>query len=120
MRKRHMDEGTVARQEDIPNFIVDCEQMNRTKETVQFDRRKLKRFYEDLLEDKTVLDYIGHREHQLAGGMKEEKLPTPELGCTEYLHLLRTARALGYVSTIIRGVYEKTQISSEKGSSQYW
>ncbi len=43
----------------------------------------------------TFLDYIGHREYQLAGQLKEEKPPQPELSRAEYLHLLRTARALG-------------------------
>ena len=42
------------------------------------------------------LDYIGHREYQLAGQIKEErKPPPPELSRAEYLHLLRTAKALG-------------------------
>jgi len=43
----------------------------------------------------SYLDYIGHREYQLAGQLKEEKLPQPELSRAEYLHLLRTARVLG-------------------------
>ena len=126
-RRRRRNEGVVIREEDIRQFLDDYESMNRTKETVQFYRRKLKRFYEDLPEDKTVrcgtlqnwrasllqsgyaagsvnaflsavnayLDYIGHREYQLAGYMKEEKPPMPELSRAEYLHLLRTARALG-------------------------
>ena len=125
-RRRRRNEGVVIREEDIRQFLDDYESMNRTKETVQFYRRKLKRFYEDLPEDKTVrcgtlqnwrasllqsgyaagsvnaflsavnayLDYIGHREYQLAGYMKEEKPPMPELSRAEYLHLLRTARAL--------------------------
>lgn len=41
------------------------------------------------------LDYIGHREYQLAGQLKEEKAPQPELSRAEYLHLLRTAKGLG-------------------------
>ena len=41
------------------------------------------------------LDYIGHREYQLAKQLKEEKVPQPELSRAEYLHLLRTAKALG-------------------------
>ena len=41
------------------------------------------------------LDYIGHREYQLVGQIKEEKLPQPELSRAEYLHLLHTAKALG-------------------------
>lgn len=43
----------------------------------------------------SYLDYIGHREYQLAGQLKEEKAPQPELSRGEYLHLLRTARELG-------------------------
>ena len=39
------------------------------------------------------LDYIGHREYQLVGQIKEEKLPQPELSRAEYLHLLHTAKA---------------------------
>lgn len=42
----------------------------------------------------SYLDYIGHREYQLAGQLKDEKSPQPELSRGEYLHLLRTARAL--------------------------
>ncbi len=41
------------------------------------------------------LDYVGHREYQLAGQLKEENPPQPELSRTEYLHLLRAAKALG-------------------------
>lgn len=126
-RQRRLSEGVVIREEDIQQFLADYERMNRTEGTVQFYRRKMKRFYEDLPEDKTVrcntlqewrtsllqkgytpgsvnaflsaansyLDYIGHREFQLAGYMKQEKPPTPELSRAEYLHLLRTAKALG-------------------------
>ncbi len=42
----------------------------------------------------SYLDYIGHREYQLAGQLKDEKTPQPELSRAEYLHLLRTAKAL--------------------------
>ena len=41
------------------------------------------------------LDYIRHRECQLAGQLKEEKPPQPELSRAEYFHLLWTAKALG-------------------------
>ena len=41
------------------------------------------------------LDYIGHREYQLIGQLKEMKPPAPELSRAEYLHLLHTAKALG-------------------------
>ena len=43
----------------------------------------------------SYLDYIGHREYQLAGQLKEEKVPQPELSRAEYLHLLQTAKLLG-------------------------
>ena len=43
----------------------------------------------------TFLDYIGHREYQLVGQLREEKPPQPELSRAEYLHLLHTAKALG-------------------------
>lgn len=41
------------------------------------------------------LDYIGHREYQLAGQLKGEKAPQPELTRAEYLRLLQTAKVLG-------------------------
>ena len=41
------------------------------------------------------LDYIGHREYQLVGQLREEKPPQLELSRAEYLHLLHTAKALG-------------------------
>jgi len=120
-------EGVVVTQEEIQQFLANYESLNRSKDTVQFYRRKLKRFYQDLPEDKTIrrgtlkrwqesllesgytpgsvnaflsaansyLDYIGHREYQLAGQLKEEKNPQPELVRAEYLHLLQTAKALG-------------------------
>ena len=40
--------------EDIQQFLADYEGMNRTEGTVQFYRRKMKRFYEELPEDKIV------------------------------------------------------------------
>lgn len=43
----------------------------------------------------SYLDYIGHREYQLAGQLKEEKAPQPELSRAEYLHLLQTSKILG-------------------------
>ena len=125
-RQRRLSEGVVMREEDMQRFLLAYERMNRREGTVQFYRRKLRRFYEDLPEDKTIrygtlekwresllqhgytvgsvnafvsaansyLDYIGHREYQLAGQLKEEKPPQPELSRAEYLHLLRTAKAL--------------------------
>jgi len=42
----------------------------------------------------SYLDYIGHREYQLAGQLKEEKPPVLELSRAEYLHLLQTAKVL--------------------------
>lgn len=41
------------------------------------------------------LDFIGHREYQLANQLKLEPELQPELTRTEYLRLLQTARALG-------------------------
>jgi len=127
MRQRRLSEGVLIREEDIRQFLADYEKGDRAEGTIQFYRRKLRRFYEDLPEDKTIrygtlqnwqtsllkdgyapgsvnaflsaansyLDYIGYREFQLAGYMKEEKPPMPELSRAEYLHLLRTARSLG-------------------------
>ena len=126
-RRYRPAEGVRMTQEEIRKFLTAYEEMNRTKDTVQFYRRKLQRLYEDLPEDKTIrhgtlknwqesllesgytpgsvnaflsaansyLDYIGHREYQLAGQLKEEKVPQPELSRAEYLHLLQTAKLLG-------------------------
>jgi len=126
MRHRRPTEGVVIREEDIKRFLADYEKSNRTVGTVQFYRRKQRRFYDDLPADKTIryntlqewrtsllqqgytpgsvnaflsaansyLDYIGHREYQLAGQLKEEKPPIPELSRAEYLHLLQTAKML--------------------------
>ena len=41
------------------------------------------------------LDFVGHREYQLANQLKSETELQPELTRTEYLRLLQTARALG-------------------------
>lgn len=127
LRQRRLVEGVVMTEEDMQRFLSAYEGMNRREGTVQFYRRKLRRFYNDLPADKTIrygtlqswresllqqgytpgtvnaflsaanayLDYIGHREYQLAGQLKEEKAPQPELSRAEYLHLLRTAKALG-------------------------
>ena len=127
LRRYHRPtEGVPVSQEDIQKFLAAYEGLNRAEGTVQFYQRKLKRFYQDLPEDKMIrhdtmknwqekllqdgyapgsvnaflsaanafLDYIGHREYQLAGQLKEEKAPQPELSRAEYLHLLRTAKAL--------------------------
>ena len=40
------------------------------------------------------LDFVGHREYQLASQLKQEAEVQPELTRTEYLRLLQTARAL--------------------------
>ena len=53
-RQRRLNEGVVIRAEDIQQFLADYERMKRTEGTVQFYRRKMKRFYEDLPADKTV------------------------------------------------------------------
>jgi len=126
-QRRAPEQGVFVTREDIQSFLTTYESLNRSKGTLQFYRRKLRRLYQDLPEDKTIrqgtlktwqesllqngytpgsvnaflsaanafLDYIGHREYQLAGQLKEEKAPQPELSRAEYLHLLRTAKALG-------------------------
>lgn len=124
--RRQPPSGVPVSQEDIQNFLAVYETLDRAEGTVQFYQRKLRRFYQDLPEDKIIrpdtmrkwqkkllqdgyapgsvnaflsaansyLDYIGHREYQLAGQLKEEKPPQPELSRAEYLHLLRTAKVL--------------------------
>jgi len=126
--RRHYtaERGVPVTKEDVQNFLTAYESLDRSEGTIQYYRRKLRRFYQDLPEDKTVrhdtlknwqaallqggytpgavnaflsaanafLDYIGHREYQLAGQLKEEKVPQPELSRAEYLHLLRTAKLL--------------------------
>lgn len=127
VRREHpAEEGVAVAQEDIQGFLAAYGELGRAEGTVQFYRRKLQRFYQDLPEDKVIrpdtmknwqekllgdgyapgsvnaflsaansyLDYIGHREYQLAGQLKEEKALQPELSRAEYLHLLRTAKAL--------------------------
>ena len=125
-KRRHQPSGVPVSQEDIQNFLTAYENLDRAEGTVQFYQRKLRRFYQDLPEDKIIrpdtmknwqekllqdgyapgsvnaflsaansyLDYIGHREYQLAGQHKDEKPPQPELSRAEYLHLLRTAKTL--------------------------
>lgn len=125
-RHHRPSQGVPVSQKDIEQFLAAYEELDRAEGTVQFYRRKLRRFYQDLPEDKIIrpdtmknwqkkllqdgytpgsvnaflsaansyLDYIGHREYQLAGQLKEEKVPQPELSRAEYLHLLRTAKAL--------------------------
>lgn len=124
--RRQQPSGVPVSQEDIQSFLAAYENLDRAEGTLQFYQRKLRRFYQDLPEDKIIrpntmknwqekllqdgyapgsvnaflsaansyLDYIGHREYQLAGQLKEERPPQPELSRAEYLHLLRTARAL--------------------------
>jgi len=121
------EEGVLVVWDDIQGFLTAYGRLNRSEGTLQYYRRKLRRFYQDLPEDKTVrhgtlrqwqeallqcgytpgavnaflsaanafLDYIGHREYQLAGQLKEEKPPPPQLSRAEYLQLLHTARRLG-------------------------
>lgn len=121
-------EGRPVTQDEIERFLTGYETLDRAEGTYQFYRRKLRKFYDDLPEDKIIrygtleswrkrllqegyapstvnsflsaanafLDYIGHREYQLAGQLREEeKPPPPELSRAEYFHLLRTARAMG-------------------------
>ena len=128
VRQHRAAEGRPVTQEEIERFLTGYETLDRAEGTYQFYRRKLRKFYEDLPEDKTIrhgtlenwrekllqegyapstvnaflsaanafLDYIGHREYQLAGQLQEEeKPPPPELSRAEYFHLLRTAKAMG-------------------------
>ncbi len=53
MRWNRLAEGIVISVEDIQKFFSDCEKGNRMEGKVKFYRRKLRRFYEDLPEDKT-------------------------------------------------------------------
>lgn len=126
-RQHRAAKGRPVTQEEIERFLTGYEILDRAEGTFQFYRRKLRKFYADLPEDKTIrhgtlegwreklleegyapstvnaflsvanafLDYIGHREYQLAGQLREEKPPQPELSRAEYLHLLRTAKAMG-------------------------
>ncbi len=127
IRQHRVAEGRPVTQDEIERFLTSYETLDRAEGTLQFYRRKLRKFYEDLPEDKTIrhgtlenwrkkllaegyapstvnaflsaanayLDYIGHREYQLVGQLREEKPPQPELSRAEYLHLLRTAKAVG-------------------------
>ena len=126
-RQHRAAKGRPVTQEEIERFLTGYEILDRAEGTFQFYRRKLRKFYADLPEDKTIrhgtlegwreklleegyapstvnaflsvanafLDYIGHREYQLAGQLREEKPPRPELSRAEYLHLLRMAKAMG-------------------------
>lgn len=125
-RQHQPSEGVPVTQEDIQGFLTAYEELDRAEGTIRFYQRKLRRFYQDLPEDKVIrpdtmknwqkkllqdgyapgsvnaflsaansyLDYIGHREYQLAGQLKEKKALQPELSRAEYLHLLRAAKAL--------------------------
>ena len=125
-RQYHSAEGVVVTEEDLQRFCSAYEELNRSEGTIQFYQRKLRRFYQDLPEDKMIrhdtlkkwqesllqhgytsgsvnaflsaansyLDYIGHREYQLANQLKLETEIQPELTRAEYLRLLQTARAL--------------------------
>ena len=127
VRQYRATEGRTITREEVERFLTNYETLDRVEGTFQFYRRKMRKFYEDLPEDKTVrhgtlekwqekllqegyapstvnsflsaanvfMDYIGHREYQLAGQLREERKPAPELSRAEYLHLLRTAKALG-------------------------
>lgn len=128
VRQYRATEGRTITQEGIDRFLTNYETLDRVEGTFQFYRRKMQKFYEDLLEDKMVrcgalgkwqekllqegyapstinsflsaanvfMEYIGHREYQLEGQIRDEKKPSaPELNRAEYLHLLRTAKILG-------------------------
>ena len=127
VQQYQMGEGRSITRDEVERFLTVYETLDRAQGTFQFYRRKLRKFYQDLPETKTVqygtlenwrkqlleegyasstvnsflsaanafLDYIGHREYQLAGQLREEKPPQPELSREEYLHLLRTAKMMG-------------------------
>lgn len=100
MRKRHLDEETVIRKEDIQQFLADYERMNRAKETVQFYRRKLKRFYEDLPEDKIVRYNTPYRN----GGLPFSRMDTRRDQSTHFfLQQTLTWIISGIVSTSWQG-----------------
>lgn len=54
VRQRRPTEGVVNRMADIQQFLSEYEQRSHREDTVRFYRRKMKRFYADLPEDKTV------------------------------------------------------------------
>lgn len=128
VRQYRATDGRTITREEVERFLTNYETLDRAEGTFQFYRRKMKKFYEDLPEDKTVrhetlenwqkkllqdgyapstvnsflsaanvfMEYIGHREYQLEGQLREEnKAPAPELSRAEYLHLLQTAKLLG-------------------------
>lgn len=127
VRQYRATDGRTITQEEVERFLTNYETLDRAEGTFQFYRRKMRKFYEDLPEDKTVrpgtlekwqekllrdgyaastvnsflsaanvfMEYIGHREYQLEGQLREEnKTPAPELSRAEYLHLLQTAKIL--------------------------
>jgi len=81
-------------QNDIEKSLAAYEDLNRTKGTVQFYHRKLRRFYDDLSMDKTIRHGTLQNwpEYQLARYMKEDKPPMLELRFAEYLYLRLTAK----------------------------
>ncbi len=103
MRCRRLNEGVLIQEENMQQFYEDLpdDKTIRYGTLQNWQTLLLKGGYTPgsvnafLPAANSYLDYIGHREFQLAGYMKEEKAPMPELSRAEYLHLLRTARSLG-------------------------
>lgn len=50
MRRNRLSEGVVIRREDVQQFLADSERTNHSDGTIQFYRRKIKRFYKNLPE----------------------------------------------------------------------
>ncbi len=53
-RQYHSAEGVVVTEEDLQRFCSAYEELNRSEGTIQFYQRKLRRFYQDLPEDKMI------------------------------------------------------------------
>ena len=54
LRQHHALDGVVITWDDMEKFLSVYDELNRSKGTVQFYRRKLQRFYRDLPDDKTI------------------------------------------------------------------
>ena len=53
-RQHQPSEGVPVTQEDIQGFLTAYEELDRAEGTVRFYQRKLRRFYQDLPEDKVI------------------------------------------------------------------
>lgn len=54
VRQYRATEGRAITREEIERFLTNYETLDRVEGTFQFYRRKMRKFYEDLPEDKTV------------------------------------------------------------------